>query len=150
MSNLIANTVTTNIVPVQATFDTFGNFINLIGPGGNTFLPTTRALELANNSATPAINTNNYNFVNITNQTSAITSFTTNLTGNPIDGQRLWIAVTGIVGNGNATGAISLTWGSAFEASTIALPTTTVTTARLDIGFVYNAFTSAWRCVAVA
>jgi hypothetical protein len=84
MSNVIANTVTTNIVPVQATFDTFGNFINLIGPGGITFLPTTRTLELANNLATPSINTNNYNFINITNQNTAITSFTTGLTGNPI------------------------------------------------------------------
>jgi hypothetical protein len=30
------------------------------------------------------------------------------------------------------------------------LPTTTVTTARLDIGFVWNVATSKWRCVAKA
>jgi hypothetical protein len=138
-----ANTNTVNYVPVQATFDSTNNFVNLIGPAGNAFLPTTRTLQINNNGATPAINTNNYNFVDITNQTTAITSFTSGLTGTPIDGQRLWIAVTG-------TGAVSLTWGSAFEASTIALPTTTVTTARLDIGFIYNAVTSKWRCVAVA
>jgi hypothetical protein len=62
----------------------------------------------------------------------------------------LWIAITGVIGGSNSTGAIALTWGSAFEASTVALPTTTIGTARLDVGFIYNAFTSAWRCVAVA
>jgi hypothetical protein len=29
----------------------------------------------------------------------------------------------------------------------IALPTTTVTTARLDVAFIYNTVTSMWRCV---
>jgi len=141
--NAVANSQSTYTTLLLGSFDVNNNLINLIGPGGYTVLPTTRTLIINNNSATPAINTDNYNFVDITNQTTAITSFTTKLTGTPIDGQRLWIAITG-------TTAISLTWGSAFEASTVALPTTTVTTARLDIGFIYNASTSAWRCVAVA
>jgi hypothetical protein len=79
----------------------------------------------------------------ITAQTEAITSFTTNLSGTPTNGQKLWIAVTG-------TAARAITWGTSFEASTVALPTTTVTTARLDIGFVYNSATSKWRCIASA
>jgi hypothetical protein len=79
----------------------------------------------------------------ITGQTLAITSFTTNLTGTPVNGQKLWISITG-------TGAIAITWGAKFESSTVTLPSTTVTTARLDVGFVWNVATTTWRCVASA
>ena len=102
-----------------------------------------RVLASTANSATPTLNTDNYDMMVITGQTVAITSFTTNLTGTPTNGQKLWIAITG-------TGAIAITWGASFEASTVALPTTTVTTARLDVGFVWNVATSKWRCVASA
>ena len=94
-------------------------------------------------SATPTINTDNVDYYSLTAQTEAITSFTTNLSGTPTDGQKLWISITG-------TAARAITWGTSFEASTIALPTTTVSTNRLDVGFVWNAATSKWRCVASA
>jgi len=94
-------------------------------------------------SATPTINTDNVDFYSLTAQTVDITSFTTNLSGTPTDAQTLWIAITG-------TAARAITWGASFEASTIALPTTTVTTARLDVAFIWNAVTSKWRCVGVA
>lgn len=94
-------------------------------------------------SATPTINTDTTDFYSLTAQAVAITSFTTNLSGTPKEGQTLWIAITG-------TAARAITWGASFEASTVALPTTTVTTARLDVGFVWNTVTSKWRCVAVA
>jgi hypothetical protein len=94
-------------------------------------------------SATPTINTDNVDFYSLTAQTVDITSFTTNLSGTPTEGQTLWIAITG-------TAARAITWGASFEASTIALPTTTVTTARLDVAFIWNAVTSKWRCVGVA
>ena len=90
--------------------------------------------------ATPTINTDNVDFFSITAQTVDITSFTTNLSGTPTDGQTLWIAITG-------TAARAITWGASFEASTVALPTTTVTTARLDVAFIWNSVTSKWRCV---
>jgi hypothetical protein len=93
--------------------------------------------------ATPTINTDNVDFYSITAQTEAITSMTTNLSGTPTEGQTLWIAITG-------TAARAITWGASFEASTVALPTTTVTTARLDVGFVWNTVTSKWRCIASA
>jgi len=102
-----------------------------------------RVLASTANSATPAINTNLYDMVVITAQSVAITSFTTNLTGTPVNGQKLWISVTG-------TTAIALTWGASFESSLATLPTTTVSTNRLDIGFVWNVATTKWRCVAVA
>ena len=57
--------------------------------------------------------------------------------GTKYDGQKLIIAVTG-------TAARALTWNAVFEASTVALPTTTVTTARLNMGFIWRADTSKW------
>lgn len=104
---------------------------------------TPRVLASTANSATPSINTDSYDIVVITGQSVAITSFTTNLTGTPTNGQKLWISVTG-------TAAIAITFGASFEASTVALPTTTVTTNRIDVGFVWNVSTSKWRCLAAA
>lgn len=105
---------------------------------------TQRVLALSANSATPAINTDNYDVVHITAQTAAITSFTTNLTGTPVDGDRLRISITG-------TGAVALTWGASFESSgNVTLPTTTVSTTRLDVGFFWNTESNKWRCTAAA
>ena len=91
-------------------------------------------------SGTPTINTNTVDVFGITALTVNITSFTTNLSGTPTDGQKLWIYIVG-------TAARTIAWGASFEASTVALPTTTVSTNRLDVGFVWNAATSKWRCV---
>lgn len=92
-------------------------------------------------SATPTINTDLYSHYEITAQTVDITSFTTNLSGTPQRGQKLWIAVTG-------TGARAITWGASFESGAVALPTTTTSTQRLDVGFVWNPSSSKWRCMA--
>lgn len=104
---------------------------------------TKRVSALSANSATPAINTDTTDVVHITAQTAAITSFTTNLTGTPVDGDTLRISVTG-------TTSVALTFGTSFESSTVALPTTTSGTTRLDIGFFWNTESSKWRCEAVA
>lgn len=105
---------------------------------------TQRVLALSANSATPAINTDNYDVVHITAQTAAITSFTSGLTGTPVDGDRLRISVTG-------TTAIALTFGTSFEGSAgCPLSTTTVTTARLDMLFLWNTETGKWRQVAAS
>lgn len=101
----------------------------------------TKRTGTTTSSATPTINTDSVDFYSLTAQTVDITSFTTNLSGTPTEAQTLWIAITG-------TAARAITWGTSFEASTVALPTTTVTTARLDVGFVWNTVTSKWRCVA--
>lgn len=103
----------------------------------------TKRTGTTTSSATPTINTDNVDFYSITAQAEAITSFTTNLSGTPTAGQTLWIAITG-------TAARAITWGSSFESSTVTLPTTTVTTNRLDVGFIWNSVTSKWRCVASA
>jgi hypothetical protein len=95
------------------------------------------------NTATPSLNTDNFDAMVITGQTVAITSFTSGLTGTPTNGQKLLISITG-------TGAIAITWGASFESSTIILPTTTVSTNRLDVGFVWNVATTKWRCIGTA
>ena len=95
-------------------------------------------------SATPTINTDSVDYYSITALAAAITSFTTNLSGTPTIGQTLWISITD---NGTAR---AITWGASFEASTIALPTTTVISTRLDVAFIWNEATSKWRCVGTA
>lgn len=95
-------------------------------------------------SATPAINTDNGDVFVITGLAQAITSMTSGLTGTPVPGQHLHIAITD-----NATPR-AISWGTSFEASTVALPTTTSTSARLDVEFIWNTTTSKWRCTAVA
>ena len=103
---------------------------------------TPRPQSVTSNSATYALDTDSYDIVLITGQTATITSITT--TGTPTNGQKFWISITG-------TAAVAFTLSASyFESSTVTLPTTTVTTARLDIGFVWNAATSRWRCVAQA
>ena len=94
-------------------------------------------------SGTPTINTDDVDFYSITALAVPITSFTTNLSGTPTENQTLWIAITD---DGTPR---ALAWGASFEASTTSLPTTTVTSTRLDVGFVWNSVTSKWRCVAV-
>jgi hypothetical protein len=102
----------------------------------------TSVLELSANAAAPAINTDAYDSVNITAQTAAITGFT--MSGNPKDGDKLIISITG-------TASVALAWGTSFESSgTQTLPTTTSGTNRLDVGFRYNTATSKWRLMGVS
>ena len=102
----------------------------------------TKRTGTTTSSATPTINTDNYDMYGLTAQTVNITSFTTNLSGTPTNGQELWIYIVG-------TATRTIAWGASFEASTIALPTTTSGTNRLDVKFVWNAATSKWRCIMV-
>lgn len=94
--------------------------------------------------ATPTINTDNCDAVTITAQAEAITSMTTNLSGTPTNFQKLIIRIKD---NGTAR---AITWGSSFEARGVALPTTTVISKVLTVGFIYDTVTSKWGCVASA
>lgn len=104
----------------------------------------TKRVVTTTQSATPTINTDNTDVAYITGLAQAVTSFTTNLSGTPVNGDTLIIDVTD-----NGTGR-ALTFGSSFEASTVALPTTTVASTKLTIGFRWNVATSKWTVVAVA
>ena len=99
----------------------------------------TARVDSTTSSATPTINTDNVDTYKLTAQAADITSFTTNLSGTPTDDQILHIVIIG-------TATRAITWGSKFEASTVALPTTTVGTDRLDVYFIWNTNTSKWRC----
>ena len=90
-------------------------------------------------SATPTINTDNYDIYKLTALAVDITSMTTNLSGTPVDGQLLELLVTG-------TATRNITWGPSFESSTITLPAATVSTAMLGVLLQYNGVTSKWRC----
>ena len=80
----------------------------------------------------------------VTAQTGAL--LFNNPSGTPTDGQKLIITVAS-----STTAARALTWGNAYGATTVALPTTTAaTTVTLSIGFIWSASKSLWQCVAVA
>lgn len=102
---------------------------------------TERVLSSTANTATYSIDTDNYDVVHITGQSTTITGFT--MSGTPVDGDMLRISITG-------TAAVGITWGTSFESSTLTLPTTTSGTSRLDVGFFWNTETSKWRCMASA
>ncbi len=95
-------------------------------------------------AALPAINTDNVDVFSLTAQAANITSFTTNLSGTPTNFQKLIIRIKD---NGTARG---ITWGASFEARGVALPTTTVKSKVLTVGFIYDTATSKWGCVASA
>jgi hypothetical protein len=118
-----------------------GTLATLAGTETLTNKRITQRSGTATSSATPTINTDNVDFYSLTAQAADITSFTANLSGTPTEGQQLWIAITG-------TAARAITWGATFEAGAVALPTTTVSTDRLDVAFVWNTVTSKWRCMA--
>lgn len=94
-------------------------------------------------SATPTINTDTVDIYKLTAQAVDITSFTTNLSGTPSDGQRLEVHVKG-------TAARAITWGASFASTTVALPTTTVSTNKLRVLFEWNAVSTVWDCIGVA
>lgn len=94
-------------------------------------------------SATPSINTDTTDIFTITALAAAITSMTTNLSGTPVNGQKLIIRIKD---DGTAR---AITWGASFVARGATLPTTTVISKYLYIGFIYNSTASIWDCVAV-
>lgn len=95
-------------------------------------------------SATPTINTDNGDHFNLTALATAVTSFTTNLSGTPTDGQKIMIRIKD---NGTAR---AITWGASFLSSGSAkLLTTTSVNMTHHNGFIWDAAKSAWVCIAV-
>ena len=124
---------------VQSALEELGtNKASLVGVETLTNKRITKRTGSTTTSANPTINTDSYDEYLLTAQAGDIASFTTNLSGSPVEGDTLWISITG-----TATRAIA--WGAKFEASTVSLPTTTVSTARLDCLFAWNTATNVWR-----
>jgi hypothetical protein len=104
----------------------------------------TKRVVTVTQSATPTVNTDNTDVASITGLAQAITSMTTNLSGTPVAGDLLMIQITD---NGTAR---AITWGASFASTTVTLPTTTVISTMLRVGFQWNSTTSKWDCIAVA
>lgn len=98
-------------------------------------------ITTVSSSATPSIDIDIYDTLTITALATNITSVT--VTGTPNDFQKM---IVRIKDNGVAR---SITWGSSFEAVGAALPTTTVVSKRLVVGFIYDSVSAKWGCVAV-
>jgi len=95
-------------------------------------------------SATPSINTDTTDEFTITALAAAITSMTTNLTGTPVNGQKLMIRIKD---NGTAR---TITWGASFISSGVAtLLATTVVNKTHRVGLVYDSTAAKWICMAV-
>lgn len=123
---------------VTVTYD--GTYFQMTSMVANAVTTLPPRVGSTTSSATPTINTDNVDVYRLTAQAEDITSFTTNLSGTPTHGQRLFIEITG-------TAARAITWGASFEDSTVTLPTTTVSTDMLTVGLIFNSVTSKWRCV---
>ena len=110
-------------------------------PSLSTTLPgvrlTPRLTSIVSN-ATPTINTDNTDVANITALATAITSMTTNLSGTPLNSQRLTVKIKD---DGTAR---AITWGASFRATSYALPTTTVVATVLVCEFIYNITDAVW------
>lgn len=128
--------------------------ITIPGTTGSTMVLTTSTQTLSNKrvtrrfvattqSATPTINTDNTDISSITALAQAITSMTTNLSGTPVAGDYLQIQITD---NGTAR---AITWGASFASTTVTLPTTTVISTLLRIGFQWDTVAAVWQCIAV-
>lgn len=102
----------------------------------------TKRITAIESNANPTINTDNCDVVDITAQAAAIASMTTNLSGTPTNFQSLIIRIKD---DGTAR---SITWGAKYEARGVALPTTTVISKVLTVGFLYDTTTAKWGCVA--
>lgn len=105
---------------------------------------STARITTITSSATPTINTDNCDAVTITALATAITSMTTNLSGTPNNFDKLTFRIKD---NGTAR---AITWGASFEPKGVALPTTTVISKVLTVGFIYDSVTSKWGCVSSA
>lgn len=93
-------------------------------------------------SATPTINTDSVDMFTITALATAITSFTTNLSGTPTAGQLLRIRIKD---DGTAR---AITWGASFVTRIGTLPTTTVISKYLYVLFEWNEVALVWDCMA--
>lgn len=104
----------------------------------------TQRSNTISSSAAPIINTNTTDIFTITALAEAITSMTTNLTGTPVNGQKLIIRIKD---DGTAR---AITWGASFVSRGATLPTTTVLGKYTYCGFLYNSTATIWDCIAVS
>lgn len=123
--------------------DTSG-FISTTATATLTNKRITKRVTSITSHATPTVNTDNCDCVDITAQAEAITNMSTNLSGTPTNKQMLIYQI-----KDNWT-ARAITWWTSFVAGWVALPSTTVLSKILTVGFIYNTANSLnkWQCIA--
>lgn len=94
--------------------------------------------------ATPTQAWDTYDQISFTGVNAAITSMSSGITGTPTAGQK---GVIRIKDDGTAR---AITWGSSYRAIGVTLPTTTVISKTVYIGWIYNATDTKYDVVAVA
>lgn len=92
-------------------------------------------------SATPAVNSDNCDVVNITALAATITSMTSSLTGTPNNFDQLEFRIKD---DGTAR---AITWGASYVAGPTALPTTTTISKALHVYFEYDSVQTKWVCM---
>jgi len=127
----------------KMTLDTLDDYLSATAKTLTNKRTTLRVTTITSH-ATPTVNTDNCDVVTITALAEAITSMTTNLSGTETNFQKL---IFRILDNGTAR---AITWGSAFEARGVDLPTATTISKLLTVGFIYDTVDSIWGCVALA
>jgi len=110
----------------------------VLGSAGQEAVIQTVYTNTVTSHATPTINTDTTDIFTITALAVAITSMTTNLSGTPVNGQKLIIRIKD---NGTAR---AITWGASFASMLATLPTTTVLSKTQYNGFAWNSTSSKW------
>jgi len=102
---------------------------------------TRRLVTINTPWATPTMNTDDIDIIKFTGLDTDITSMTTNLSGTPVEWDKISLI---FIDDGTPR---TITRGASFAATSIALPTTTVANEKLRVGFEWGG--STWDCVAV-
>ncbi|MHA1303717.1 MAG: hypothetical protein ACTSPI_08450 [Candidatus Heimdallarchaeaceae archaeon] len=104
----------------------------------------TKRVTTITSSATPTINTDNCDWVDITALAEDITSMTTNLSGTPNNKD---VLIFEIKDDGTTR---NISWGASFVAHGTSLPTKTTANKILTVGFRYTTANSLnkWGCIA--
>lgn len=105
---------------------------------------TPRVQSITANTATPAMNVGANDEIDISGQSTAITSMTSGLVGTPVNGQNLIVRIA-------ATAAVAIAWGASFISDgVVALPTITVASKTITVGLRYNSTAGKFVCLAAS